>query len=169
MKISIIVAVSENGVIGKDNSLIWHLPDDMLFFKNKTKGHCILTGRKNYESIPLKFRPLPNRENIIVTRQENYSAPGANVFTSVKMAIDFARNKGEKELFVIGGAEIYRQLLPFANVIYLTRVHHNFDGDVFFNDPDPLQWREISRELHPLDLKHKYSFSFIVYERIQEL
>ena len=93
LKISIIVAVAENNVIGKNNALVWHLPDDMKYFKEKTKGHCIITGRKNYESIPEKFRPLPGRTNIVVTRQKNYSAPGAIVVGTIEKAIETAKQK----------------------------------------------------------------------------
>src|ERR1035437_7885391 len=108
--ISIIVAVAENNVIGKDNSLIWHLPADMKYFKEKTSGHCVITGRKNYESIPAKFRPLPNRTNIVITRQANFKALGATVVSSIEEAIEKAKQRGDTEIFIIGGAEIYKQI-----------------------------------------------------------
>lgn len=111
MKLSIIVAVSENNVIGKDNQLIWNLPADMKFFKKKTKGHLIITGRKNYESIPEKFRPLLDRTNIVITRQEDYKAPGAIVFSSADAALKYAKqNHSDEEVFIIGGGEIYKQI-----------------------------------------------------------
>ena len=139
MIVSIIVAVSENNVIGKDNSLIWHLPADMKFFKEKTTGHCIITGRKNYESIPEKFRPLPNRTNIVITRQKNYIAPGAIVVGSLEEAFEKNLQIGADadEVFIIGGAEIFKQSMHLVDKLYITRIHHNFDGDVFFPDIDP--------------------------------
>src|SRR5688572_5703899 len=122
MKVSIIVAISENNVIGKDNSLIWHLPADMKFFKEKTTGHCIITGRKNYESIPEKFRPLPNRTNIVISRNFNYSSPGAEVVNSLEEAIEFAKAKKETEAFIIGGGQIFEETLAknLASVLYVT-------------------------------------------------
>src|SRR3954471_6943606 len=117
--ISIIVACSENNVIGANNSLIWHLPADMKFFKEKTTGHCIITGRKNYESIPEKFRPLPNRTNIVITRQSDYSAPGASVVNSLEAALEKAKATGDEEIFIIGGAEIFNQALRYTDRIYL--------------------------------------------------
>ena len=119
MIISSIVAVSENNVIGKDNSLIWHLPADMKFFKEKTTGHCVITGRKNYESIPEKFRPLPNRINIVITRQKEYIAPGAIVVGSLEEAFEKASQTGNDEVFIIGGAEIYKQSMHLTDMLYV--------------------------------------------------
>src|SRR3990172_6612257 len=126
MIISSIVAVSENNVIGKDNTLVWHLPDDIQFFKDKTVGHCVITGRKNYESIPVKFRPLKGRTNIVITRQKNYDAKGAVVVNTIEKAIEVAKKAGEKEVFIIGGAEIYRQTTEMIDKLYLTRIFHTF-------------------------------------------
>ena len=165
MQISLIVAAAENNAIGKDNRLLWRLPDDMKFFKEKTTGHCIVTGRKNYESIPDKFRPLPERTNIVVTRQRNYQAPGAIVVNSLEDAITKAMALGETELCIIGGGEIYRQALPLTNTVWLTRVHHAFDAHTFFPSLDPLFWEETWREEHPADEKHIYAFTFLKYER----
>src|ERR1700751_1250283 len=141
MILSIIVAVAENNVIGKDNRLIWRLPADMKFFKEKTTGHVIITGRKNYESIPEKFRPLPDRKNIVITRQKNYHAPGAIVVSSKENALRYVseNHKGE-EIFVIGGADIYRQILSTCDKIYLTRIHHTFEGDAFFPPLNEKEW-----------------------------
>ena len=161
MTLSIIVAVAENNVIGKDNRLIWRMPADMQYFKEKTTGHCVITGRKNYESIPGKFRPLPGRTNIVVTRQENYSAPGAMAVNTIEEAVALARAKGETECFVIGGADIYRQTLESSDKIYLTVIHYNFEGDAFFPELDRTKWNEISRQDHPADEKHKYAYSFM--------
>jgi len=166
MTLSIIVAVSENGVIGKDNKLIWSLPADMKFFKEKTTGHFIITGRKNYESIPEKFRPLPNRTNIVITRQKNYHAPGTIIVSSIPEALEYAKKHSDKEeVFVIGGAEIFNQVLPICNKVYLTWVHERFEGDVFFSPLSEKEWKLTSSERHPADEKHKYPFTFETWER----
>jgi dihydrofolate reductase len=163
--ISLIVAVAENGVIGGNNMLVWHLPADMKFFKDTTMGHCVISGRKNYESIPEKFRPLPNRTNIVITRQENYHAPGAIVVNSLEKALEEAKKTGDDEIFIIGGAEIFKQSMRYADRIYLTRIHHSFEGDVFFSEPDPQIWKETSRKQGHTDEKNKYEHDFIVLEK----
>ena len=163
--ISIIVAVAENNVIGKNNTLIWHLPADMKFFKEKTTGHCVITGRKNYESIPEKFRPLPNRTNIVITRQKGYHAPGAIVVGSIEEAIEKAKQTGDDEIFIIGGAEIYRQCMNLADVIYLTHIHHNFDGDAFFPEIDHEKWQETSKQVGIVDEKNKFEHTFLKFEK----
>ncbi|MBI3510050.1 MAG: dihydrofolate reductase [Bacteroidetes bacterium] len=166
MKISIIVAASEDNAIGKDNRLIWRLPFDMKFFKEKTTGHCVVTGRKNYESIPGNFRPLPGRTNIVVTRSEKYSAPGAVVVHSFEEAVAKANTLHETELFVIGGGEIYKHALPLTDVIWLTRVHHTFpDAHTFIPALDFSQWKETWREEKKADEKHAWDYTFIRYER----
>jgi dihydrofolate reductase len=165
MNISIIVAVAKNNVIGKDNTLIWHLPADMKFFKEKTTGHCIITGRKNYESIPEKFRPLPNRINIVITRQKNYNAPGAIVVSSIKEAIEKAKQTGDNETFIIGGAEIYKQCLQYTDTIYLTQIYHSFDGDAFFPEINPEQWKETERIKGITDEKNKYKYDYVTLEK----
>ena len=169
MKISIVVAASENNAIGKDNRLIWRLPLDMKFFKEKTIGHCVVTGRKNYESIPDNFRPLPDRTNIVVTRKKDYSAPGAIVVHSLEDAIAKAKELNETDLCIIGGGEIYRQSLALTDVIWLTRVHHEFDAHVFFPVLDPTQWKITWKEEHAADEKHLYPFTFLKYERINPI
>ena len=163
MIISSIVAVSENNVIGKDNSLIWHLPADMKFFKEKTTGHCVITGRKNYESIPEKFRPLPNRINIVITRQKEYIAPGAIVVGSLEEAFEKASQTGNDEVFIIGGAEIYKQSMHLTDKLYVTKIHHNFEGDAFFPEIDPKHWTEIAHIDFNSDEKNNYNYSFIEY------
>ncbi|MBL0330520.1 MAG: dihydrofolate reductase [Bacteroidetes bacterium] len=163
--ISIIVAVANNNVIGKDNSLIWHLPADMKFFKEKTSGHCIITGRKNYESIPEKFRPLPNRTNIVITRQKNYLAPGYRG-DSIEQAIEKALVTGDSEIFIIGGAEIYKQCMHLANRIYLTQIHHTFEGDAFFPELNVNEWKETAKTEGSVDDKNKYAHTFHTYEKI---
>jgi dihydrofolate reductase len=162
---SIIVAVANNNVIGKDNTLIWHLPADMRFFKEKTTGHCIITGRKNYESIPEKFRPLPNRTNIVITRQKDYEAPGAIVVSSIEEAFAKAKEIEDTEIFIIGGAEIYKQTLPLTDRIYLTKINHTFDGDAFFPELNPEEWLEAARIKGIVDEKNKYEYDFVILER----
>lgn len=162
--ISLIVAVAQNNVIGKDNTLIWHLPADMKYFKEKTTGHCIITGRKNYESIPEKFRPLPNRTNIIITRQKDYKAEGAIVCHSVESAIEKAKQTNDSEIFIIGGAEIYKQSLHLVDRIYLTKIHHEFEGDAFFPELSG-NWIETSRIKGIVDDKNKYPHYFITYQK----
>ncbi|MBA3705630.1 MAG: dihydrofolate reductase [Bacteroidetes bacterium] len=165
MSISIIVAVAENNVIGKNNSLIWHLPADMKFFKEKTTGHCVITGRKNYESIPEKFRPLPNRTNIIITHQKNYNAPGAIIVGSIEEAIKKAEQTDDKEIFIIGGAEIFKQTMHLADTIYYTKIYHLFEGDTFFPELKQQEWQEFNRTDHHADEKNKYRYSFIEFKK----
>jgi dihydrofolate reductase len=167
MKISIIVAVSTNEVIGKDNKLIWHLPDDMKFFKEKTMGHCIVSGRRNYESIPLKFRPLPGRTNIVLSRDKDYKAPGAIVTHEIGKALDIAKEKGETECFIIGGAKVFDQVMEMTDTLYYTRIFHDFEGDVFFKEPDPAKWKLVNRVPHPADERHTWPFEFCTYEKIK--
>ena len=138
MKVSLIVAVSENGVIGKDNDLAWHLPKDMNFFKETTENHFVIMGRRNYESIPEKYRPLPNRTNIVVTRNKMFTAENCIVTNSIENAIEMAKKAGDNEPFIIGGGQIYKLALEnnLVDFIYLTRVHATIDGDTFFEDLD---------------------------------
>ena len=166
MKVSLIVAVSENNVIGKDNNLIWHLPKDMKFFKNTTLHHHVIMGRKNFESIPHKFRPLPNRTNIIISRKTNYTAANSLVVSSIQKALEIAKENSDPEPFIIGGGEIYKLALKLDLVdrIYLTRIHGIFEGDTFFPELDN-SWKEISKEDHLSDEKHDYDFSFIILEK----
>ena len=164
MKISLIAAAAENNVIGRNNDLPWKLPDDMKFFVKTTKGHHILMGRKNLESFG---KLLPNRTNIILTRDENFEFEGAEIFNELDAAINLAKSNGEDELMVIGGGEIYKQCLPFADKIYLTRIHAEIEGDVFFPELDEKYWELKSSLAHEKDEKHKYAFTFKEYERIR--
>jgi dihydrofolate reductase len=165
--ISIIVAVSENLAIGKDNKLLWHISEDLKYFKRITAGHTVIMGRKTWESIG---RPLPNRRNIVVSRSlKADSLPGADLFPSLEDALSASGGEGERseEVFVIGGGEIYRQALPLADKIYLTRVHINIsDADTFFPDFDKEVWRETGRECFERGEKFEHPFEFIVLERI---
>jgi len=166
MILSIIVAVSENNVIGKDNRLIWRLPADMKFFKEKTTDHVIITGRKNYESIPEKFRPLPDRKNIVITRQKNYHAPGAVVVSSIENALQYVlENHNSEEIFIIGGAEIYRQTLSVCHKIYLTRIHHTFEGDAYFPIVNEKDWQLTQSEDFSADDKNIYNFTIQTWEK----
>ena len=159
--LTIIAAAGENNVIGKDNQLIWHLSDDLKHFKDLTKGHCMIMGRKTFESFP---KPLPNRTHIVITRQANYKVPnGVIIVDNLEDALDAA--KDDAQPFIIGGGEIYKQSMPVADTIELTRVHANFEGDTYFPDIDPNLWKETRKVFHNKDAKHDYSFSFITYTR----
>lgn len=162
MHISLIVALAENGVIGRDGDLPWRLPDDLKRFKALTTGHHILMGRKTWESLP---RPLPNRVNLVLSRQPDFSPAGAIVFSTIHRAIDHARAGGETELFIIGGEAIYRLALPVAHRLYLTRVHARVEGDVRFPPFDQKHFRLIERTTHPADERHEHAFTFETLER----
>ena len=164
MTISLIAALSRNRVIGKNNDLPWHLPDDMKYFMQTTKGHHIIMGRKNYDSIPEKFRPLPNRKNIVVTRQKDLKLDGCTVVNSLQAGVDIARNTGEPELFIIGGSAIYQLGLPLANRLYLTEIDADLQGDTYFPAINRSDWKEVSRKHHAADERHAYPFDFVIYE-----
>ncbi|RLD21954.1 MAG: dihydrofolate reductase [Bacteroidetes bacterium] len=165
MIISMIAAVAENKVIGKDNDLVWRLPDDMKYFMETTKDHFIIMGRKNYESIPHKFRPLPNRTNIIVTRQTDYIADDCIIVDTIEKAIDYTKENDQKEIFIIGGGQIYAQSLDLANKLYITEIKEKFEGDTYFPPYDKCAWEEVSRIKHAKDEKHLQEFDFVIYER----
>lgn len=160
MEISLIVAAAENGVIGKDNQLLWRLPDDLKRFKHLTFGHPIIMGRKTYESIG---KPLPGRTSIVITRSSGYEVEGVLVVDSLEKAIDMARQQEANEAFVIGGGEIYREALvkKLINKVYLTRVQTEIEGDTFFQIPNQDEWSITSQENHPADERHKYAFQFV--------
>ena len=164
MIVSLIVAVAENRVIGKDNDLIWDFPKDMRFFKEKTSGHHVIMGRKNFESIPTKYRPLPNRTNIIVTRQQNYHADNTIVVNSIEEGLKIASENNDNEPFIIGGGEIYEIALKkdLVDKIYLTKIHKEFIGDTFFPVLDE-KWKESNRIDNESDKHHECSFSFLTY------
>jgi dihydrofolate reductase len=168
MIVSMIAAVARNLTIGKDNDLPWKLPDDMKFFMNTTKGHFVIMGRKNYDSLHEKFRPLPNRTNVVVTRQRNFNAPGCMVTHNVNDAIELAKKGNETEAFIIGGAEIYKLAMPDADRLYLTEIEADVEGDTFFPAFSKLEWKETSRAHHPADEKHKFAFDFVVYDRTKK-
>ena len=158
-ELTIIVAAGENNAIGKDNKLIWHLKDDLKRFKKLTSGHHIIMGRKTFESFP---KPLPNRTHVIVTRQKEYQVPnGVIVVNSLANAIE--ATKGDSQPFIIGGGEIYKQALLFANKIEITRVHHEFEADTFFPEIDESIWKETNNLLHSQDSDHEYECTFVTY------
>ena len=166
MRISMIAAMAKNRVIGLNNDLPWHLPDDFTFFKSTTKHHPVIMGRKNFESLPPKFKPLPDRTNIILTRNNDYKADGAYVFSEWKEALDYALTEKKDEIFIIGGGEIYKQGLVFADRIYLTEINAEIDGDTFFPEFDKRIWVENVRKHHPQDDRHRYSFDFVIYDKV---
>ena len=166
MVVSLIAALTRNRVIGRNNDLPWHLPDDMKFFMNTTTGHSVIMGRKNYESLPPKFKPLKNRFNIVLSSQASYHAPGATVVSSWDQALAKAIEATDKdEIFVIGGARIYQLALPHAGRLYLTEIDTTLDGDTFFPSFNKSEWIEKSRTHHAQDERHLYPFDFVIYER----
>jgi len=167
MGVSIIVAVASNGAIGKDNQLLWHLPADMKFFREKTTGHHVITGRKNYESIPEKFRPLSNRTNIVLSRDADYQAPGALLFSDLKESVTFALNTGDDEVFIIGGGNIYQQALQenLVDKMYITKVKAAFDADTWFPKFEAEQWLGELLLQHPADDKNPFEFEVWEYNK----
>jgi len=160
-------AMSRNRVIGRDNGLPWHLPREMKHFMTTTRGHPVIMGRRTFES--MDRRPLPGRDNIVVTRHENYAAPGATVVEDVDAALTEAerrcRERGVDEAFVIGGAGLYEAALARADRLYVTVVEADIEGDTFFPDIDWSGWREVSRETFPADDRHAYPFTISLYDR----
>ncbi len=159
MILSIIVAIAKNHTIGKDNKLLWYLPNDLKHFKDVTTGHTVIMGRKTFDSVG---KPLPRRRNIVVTRQA-ISIEGCEVTPSIEAAI--ALCKAEDEVFIVGGAEIYRQAIPLTNRIYLTIIDQDFEGDTFFPELNPDEWQETDREDFEPDEKNKYKYAFITLVR----
>ena len=159
--IASVFAMSENRVIGQDNQLPWHMPADLKFFKNLTTGHPIIMGRKTFESIG---KPLPHRTSIIITRQAGYTMPGCIVVHDVPTAIQEAQ-KINPDVFVIGGADILQQALPYIDTMFLTLIHENFVGDTFYPEIDTAQWHEVSRQDFEADEKNKYPYSFRKLEK----
>lgn len=159
MIVSIIVATGENNAIGKDNQLLWHLPADLRHFREITSGHTIIMGRKTFDSVG---KPLPKRRNIVVTRQD-IQIEGCEVVKSIDEALELC--KDEHEVFIAGGAEIYRQAMDKTDRIYLTRVHQSFDADTFFPEINHDLWIETSHADHPADEKNNIPYSFITLER----
>ncbi len=162
MIISCILAKTKNDVIGKDNDMPWHISDDLKYFKKITSGHAILMGRKNFESIG---RVLPNRTNIIITRNKDYKVPGAIVVHSIEEGLKYALENKEEEAFIIGGGQIYNQSADYWDKIYITQIDADIQGDVYFSDVNFEDWKLISQECHKKSEVNEYDFCFEVYER----
>ncbi len=159
--LSLIAAVARNRIIGKDNQLLWHLPGDMRHFRETTRGKPVIMGRKTWESLPEKFRPLPGRLNIVVSRNPAYPAPGATLALSLENALKQVETSNEA--FVIGGADLYRQALPFAERLYLTELTADFEGDTCFPKVLPADWKEMSRS--QITEENGLAYTFVVYQR----
>lgn len=162
MTLSIIVAASENNVIGINNHLPWHLPVDMKYFKDITMGKPIVMGRKSFEELG---RVLPGRPNIMITRQQDYKAEGLHIVPSLEAGIEKAKTFGTEEIFITGGGEIFKMALPIVDRVYLTRVHAEVTGDTYFPEFDPKGWKLVKNERHEKDEKHAYALTFQVWER----
>jgi dihydrofolate reductase len=165
MKVSLIVAVDAEGGIGRDNDLMWHLPEDMKFFKEKTSGQIVVMGRKNYESIPERFRPLPKRENAVLTRNEDFEAEGCKVFHSLNECLIAYENEEERTVFIIGGGEIYRLALE-ENVVdemFITHIDKAYGADTFFPQFDASKWEVSNLFEQPFDERHDASFTVKQY------
>ena len=158
--LTMIAAAATNNALGKNNDLIWHISDDLKRFKRLTSGHAIIMGRKTFESMP---RALPNRTNIVLTTKKDFHPEGASVVHSVEAAL--ALVKEDPQPFIIGGGEIYRLFMPFCDRLELTRVHHEFDADVFFPDIDQNLWTLIAQEDHQRTEKQPYNFSYLTYQK----
>lgn len=168
MKISLIAAVAQNGIIGRDDAdgkpdLPWHLPDDFTFFRDTTSGHPIIMGRKSLDALG---KPLAKRTNIVITRNRDFQMPGVTVVHTLDEALTEAQKVEDTEIFVIGGAEIYALALPVANVLYLTEIQKAYEGDASFPAFDKSEWQEMSRRHHPADERHETEFDFVVYQRV---
>ena len=159
--ISLMWAMDNNHVIGNNNQLPWHLPEDLKFFKRTTMGHPIAMGRKTWDSIG---RPLPGRENIVITRNPEFLCEGCTVLNSVEALLEFSQQNAD-EIFVIGGAEIFKLILPYADKLYLTRIYDEFKGDTFFPELNMEEWSLLSREQGIKDEKNPYDYEFMIYER----
>lgn len=160
MSLSIIVAVADNFVIGKNNDMPWHLPRDLKHFKSVTLGHPVLMGRRTFESLP--GGALPNRRNLVISRNTSFSAPGVEVFSSLEKALE----EVPEDIFVIGGGSIYKQALPLCDKLYLTKVHDAFeDADTFFPEINWDEWELMEEEFHHADEKNPYDMTFSTYKR----
>jgi dihydrofolate reductase len=157
----LIAATSQNNALGKDNKIIWHLPDDFKRFKELTSGHHIIMGRKTFESFP---KPLPNRTHVVITRQKNYNPEGCIVVNSIEEAFEICPKS--EDVFLIGGAEIYKLGLPFTDKIELTYINETFEADAFFPEIDFSEWKLNNEEFHPKDEKHAHDFSFRGFIRL---
>lgn len=165
MKVSLIVAMDNERGIGKNNDLMWHLPADMKFFKETTTGHIVVTGRKNYDSIPERFRPLPNRENAVLTRNSDYEAPGAFIFPSLEACLKHYEKETERTVFIIGGGQIYQEAmaLDVLDEMYITHVDHTYGAETFFPEFNASEWKAETVFEQEADEKHAVSFQVMRY------
>jgi len=163
MKLALIAAVARDGSIGKDNGLLCHLPEDQQHFRRVTMGCPVIMGRKTWESLPARFRPLPGRRNVVVTRNEQWQADGAEAAPSLAAAI--ARVAAETKVFVIGGGELYREAMPRADELLLTEIERDFDGDTHFPAWDRSRFREVGRETHHAGPPNDFDYAFVTYQR----
>lgn len=165
MKLSLIVAIAQNGCIGIDNKLPWYLPEDLKYFRRLTTGNIVIMGRKTFESIG---KPLPNRQNIVISRNSDFAAEGIKIVSTIEQALNVANSMAEisgiNEAFIMGGAQIYAQTLPLAQRLYITEVKKTVTGDAFFPSIDLAQWQEIGREAHYYEPQDTH-YDFVVYER----
>lgn len=155
-----IAAAAQNNALGKDNQLVWHLPDDFKRFKKLTTGHYIILGRKTFESFP---KPLPNRTHVIITRNKNYQAEGCIVVNSLQEALQ--KVPQGQDIFIIGGAQIYKQSMHLSDKIELTRVHTTCEADAFFPEINPQEWQLVNEEFHPKDENHQFDFTYQTFEK----
>ena len=163
MKISLIAAIGKNNELGKGNTLVWDMQEDMKYFRQTTTGHPVIMGRKTFESIG---RPMPYRRNVIITRDTDYKVPGVEVVHSLQEALQLFQNSDE-EIFIIGGGDIYKQSMSVADKLYITHIEaEDKDATVFFPEIDLNIWRESSRDEHQADEKNKYKYTFVNYEKI---
>ena len=164
MTLSLIAAVARNGCIGNDNQLLWRLPEDQQHFRRITMGCPVIMGRKTWDSLPARFRPLPGQHNIVVTRHAHWQAQGADTVLSLEAAL--ASVEASPKVFVIGGGELYREALPRADELVLTEIDRAFDGDVLFPAWDRSQFRELSREHHHAGPPNDFDYAFVTYQRL---
>jgi len=165
MKIVLVAGVARNGVIGRDNQLLWHLPEDLKHFRALTMGAPVIMGRKTWESLPERFRPLPGRHNIVLSRAAGFGAAGASVVASFDDALALARRDDPPHAFVIGGAQIYREALARADELELTEVEREYEGDAHFPPFDRSAYTEVKRERHHAAPPNDFDFAFVTYRR----
>lgn len=165
--VKLIVAKASNDVIGKDNDLIWHLPADMRFFTQTTKGHIVIMGRRNWDSIPLKYRPLSERTNVVITRNKDFAHPDCLSFQSLDEAISHFKNEKQRDIFIIGGGQIYREALDkdLIDQMLVTHIDQAFEGDTWFPEIDEALWKKEAVMSHPTDEKNHFSFTVYKYTR----
>ena len=169
MKTALIVAIDANRGIGKDNDLMWHLPNDMKFFKETTQNQIVVMGRKNYDSIPERYRPLPNRLNVVLTRNLDFQAPGCKVFTSLTDCLEFFKEENDRTVFIIGGGEIYKMALDSGRIdeMFITYIDKSYGADTFFPDFDTTQWQQNLVTKQDKDDAHDASYQIMHYVRIK--